>query len=37
MRHEAGKHFDPRLLGIFLDDIAPVCDIHERFGETHSQ
>ncbi len=33
MRSEGGKHFDPDLLALFLDDIQAFCDIHARFSD----
>ncbi len=32
MREEAGKHFDPRLAGLFLDNLPKFLAIAERYG-----
>ena len=33
MSDDAGKHFDPDLLTLFLDDTEPLREIHFRFDE----
>jgi putative two-component system response regulator len=33
MSDESGKHFDPDLLALFLDDTRALVEIHDRFDE----
>jgi len=33
MQAEAGKHFDPGFLKIFLEVLPAICEIHERYAE----
>ena len=33
MNSEAGRHFDPDLLALFLEDLQALCEIHFRFEE----
>ena len=37
LRNNAGAHFDPRLLRLFLDLIPDVCRLGEHFAETSLQ
>ena len=33
MKDEAGRHFDPNLVGVFLEILPQILEIKERFAE----
>lgn len=33
LQADTGRHFDPRLVELFLEDIDTVCSIHQRFSD----